>query len=91
MTSYNTCMVGMHFNRPYAPKIYSRNTSVWSEYEYARRAKYGYSGIATSNYSGTSTYYWRYGISVPMIDEKPLNERLPGLSSLVISKVRRIL
>jgi len=82
MTSYNTCMVGMHFNRPYAPKIYSRNTSVWSEYEYARRAKYGYSGIATSNYSG---------ISVPMIDEKPLNERLPGLSSLVISKVRRIL
>jgi len=74
-------MVGMHFSRPAAPKIYSRNTAIWSEYELARKEIYSVSRSSIS--SGL--------IDVKYIDEKPVAERLKGLSALHISKVRRIL
>lgn len=72
----------MFFERPGAPKIYNRNTSVWSEYEYARRDRYGphpYTPLVTSS------------IDVKYISEKTVKERLEGLSSLHISKVRRLI
>jgi len=81
MTSANVCMVGMHFSRPGAPKVYNRNTSIWSEYELARSEQYSVTRSSIS--SGL--------IDVKYIDEKPVAERLKGLSSLHISKVRRIL
>lgn len=72
----------MHFERPGAPKVYSRNSSIWSEYEVARKEKYG--SVSRSSISSGL-------IDVKYIDEKPMNERLKGLSALHISKVRRII
>lgn len=83
MASQNVCMVGMHFERPGAPRIYSRNTSVWSEYEIARKDHYQDYRVSMSSVPGA--------VDVKYIPEKPLNERLLGLSSLHISKVRRII
>lgn len=81
MSSQSVCLVGMHFERPGAPKVYSRNTSIWSEYEVARAEKYG------SRHSSLSSGL----IDVKYIDEKPMNERLKGLSALHISRVRGII
>lgn len=78
----SVCLVGMHFERPGAPKVYSRNSSIWSEYEVARKEKYG--SVSRSSISSGL-------IDVKYIDEKPMNERLKGLSALHISKVRRII
>lgn len=83
MASRNVCLVGMHFERPGAPRVYSRNTSVWSEYELARKERY--SSISTTKTSSLGE------VEVKYIPEKPLRERLAGLSSLHISKVRRII
>lgn len=80
--SNSVCLVGMHFERPGAPKVYSRNSSIWSEYEVARKEKYG--SVSRSSISSGL-------IDVKYIDEKPMNERLKGLSALHISKVRRII
>ena len=80
----NVCMVSMHFERPGAPKVYSRSTSVWSEYELARKEKYFCP--SSSSYSTPMDE-----VEVLYIPEKPLNQRLLGLSSLHISKVRRII
>lgn len=81
MSSPSVCLVGMHFARPGAPKVYNRNAAIWSEYEVARSEKYG------CKYSSISSGL----IDVKYIDEKPVSERLKGLSSLHISKVRRII
>lgn len=72
----------MFFERPGAPKIYNRNTSIWSEYEYARRDRYG-AHPYTPLVSGR--------VDVKYIEEKSVSERLQGLSSLHISKVRRLI
>lgn len=80
--SSSVCLVGMHFERPGAPKVYNRNASIWSEYEVARAEKYG-----SSKHSSISSGL----IDVKYIEEKPMNERLKGLSALHISKVRRII
>lgn len=82
MASSNVCMVGMHFHRPGAPRVYSRNTSIWSEYELARKETYHIKVEKKSTMSEVDVKY---------IPEKPLNERLKGLSSLHISKVRRLI
>jgi len=82
MASKNVCMVGMHFERPGAPRVYSRNTSVWSEYEMAKREKFS---VRTEKSSLIGE------VDVKYIPEKPMSERLLGLSSLHISKVRRII
>lgn len=82
MSSPAVCLVGMHFERPGAPKVYNRNSSIWSEYEVARKERYG--SVSHSSISSGL-------IDVKYIDEKPMNERLKGLSALHISKVRRIL
>lgn len=84
MASPNVCIVGMHFGRPGAPRVYAKNTSVWSEYEMARKDKY-------FSPSSPSCCTPMGEVEVPYIPEKPLNERLLGLSSLHISKVRRII
>lgn len=84
MASPNVCIVGMHFERPGAPRVYSRNATVWSEYELARKEKY---------FSPSSPAYNppMDEVEVPYIPEKPLTQRLLGLSALHISKVRRII
>lgn len=82
MASANVCKVSMFFERPGAPKIYNRNTSIWSEYEYARRDRYG-AHPYTPLVSGR--------VDVKYIEEKSVSERLQGLSSLHISKVRRLI
>lgn len=84
MASPNVCIVGMHFGRPGAPRVYSRNTTVWSEYELARKDKY-FDPSSPSHLTPIGE------VEVMYIPEKPLNERLKGLSALHISKVRRII
>jgi len=82
MSSANVCKVGMFFERPGAPKIYNRNTAVWSEYEYARRDRFGphaYYPLVSAD------------VDVKYITEKSVKERTESLSSLHISKVRRII